>query len=486
MKPTCKTLHYPYPDKNSILSRKQAQSKFYAGSIGLLNNYYSQMKKLFFTGLFCWSAISALGQDIPRKLSLQQAIDFALENNYAAMGAEMNIDVAVKRKWEATATGLPQISARVDYQNFLKQQVTLFDVNGDGTDEEFNFGTKQNMQVFGRVDQILFDGSYLVGLQSAKVFLNISEQNKIKTDLEVRKSVIETYTNVLLTEENKKILTQNLQSIDQTLKETQAMYQEGMAEQESVEQLEITRSNLQNNLNRTQRLNEVAYKMLNITLGIDLNTPIELTDPLDKLIAQNLSIGIENQDFNPEENIDVQIAQNNTRSQELLLKLEKSKALPTLNAFLNGGTTANSDNFTFLSTGNGQRWFASSLLGVNLQIPLFSSLERSARTQQARIALMQAQTQQKETEQRVRLAYQTAMSDYQFNIDNYRTAQKNLDLAQRIETKNQIKFKEGLASSFELAEAQRQLYTSQQNYLQAIIDVINAKAELESIIQSKL
>lgn len=449
-------------------------------------NNYLGMKKIILIGLFFLSAILASAQQSPRKLSLQEAIHYALENNYAAMGVEMDIDAAVKRKWEATATGLPQISARVDYQNFLKQQVTLFDVNGDGTNEEFTFGTKQNMQVFARMDQILFDGSYLVGLQSAKVFLNISEQNKVKTDLEVRKSVVEAYTNVLLTEENKKILTQNLASIDQTLKETQAMYQEGMAEQESVEQLEITRSNLQNNLNRTQRLNDIAYKILNITLGIDLNAPVELTDSLDKLIAQNLASGIDNQEFNPLQNIDFQIAQNKTRSQELLLKLEKSRALPTLNAFLNGGTIANSDSFTFLSTGNGQRWFASSLLGVNLQIPLFSSLERSARTQQARIALMQAQTQQKETEQRVRLAYQNALSDYQFNVDNYRTAQKNLDLAQRIETKNQIKFKEGIASSFELAEAQRQLYSAQQNFLQAIIDVINAKAELESITQSKL
>lgn len=482
MKPGNKTIYYPtyfHCFKGAPLMLHNKPTEF-------STNNYLGMKKIILMGLFFLSAVLAYGQQSPRKLSLQEAINYALENNYAAMGASMDIDAAVKRKWEATATGLPQISARVDYQNFLKQQVTLFDVNGDGVDEEFTFGTKQNMQVFARMDQILFDGSYLVGLQSAKVFLNISEQNKIKTDLDVRKSVIEAYTNVLLTEENKKILTQNLASIDQTLKETQAMYQEGMAEQESVEQLEITRSNLQNNLNRTLRLNEVAYKMLNITLGADLNTPVELTDTLDKLIAQNLSSGIDNRDFNPQQNIDFQIAQNNTRSQELLLKLEKSRALPTLNAFINGGTTANNDSFTFLSTGNGQRWFASSLLGINLQIPLFSSLERSARTQQARIALMQAQTQQKETEQRVRLAFQTALSDYKFKIDNYQTSRKNLDLAQRIETKNQIKFKEGIASSFELAEAQRQLYTSQQNYLQAIIDVINAKAELESITQSKL
>ncbi|MBU2525953.1 MAG: TolC family protein [Bacteroidetes bacterium] len=420
-----------------------------------------------------------------KSLSLEEAIAFGLENSYAAMGAAMDVDAAVKRKWEATATGLPQISARVDYQNFLKQQVTLFDANGDGRDDEFTFGTKQNMQVFATLNQIIFDGSYLVGLQSAKTFLNISEQNKIKTDLEVRKDIIEAYSNALLTDENIRILESNRASLQKTLDETRAMFEAGLAEEESVEQLQITQLNIENSLNRSRRLKDVAYKLLNITLGIDLNTPLLLTDSLDNLVAQNLVESISETPFQIGENIDFQIAETNTRSQELLLKLEKSRALPTLNASLNGGTTANNDSFTFLSSGNGQRWFASSLFALNLQIPLFSSLERSAKTQQARIALMQAQTQQKEAEQRIRLAYESAKTDYEFSVETYQANKQNLSLAERIERKNQVKFSEGVGSSFELAEAQRQLYTAQQNYLQSIIDVINNKATLENILNTK-
>ena len=106
--------------------------------------------------------------------------------------ASRDIEAAKQQKWETTSTGLPQISASLDYQNFLKQQVSLipaeFFGGAPGTFEPITFGTKQNMNAVARLNQKLFDGSYLVGLQSAKVFLEISNNAKIKTDLEVRKS----------------------------------------------------------------------------------------------------------------------------------------------------------------------------------------------------------------------------------------------------------------------------------------------------------
>ncbi|MDP2061464.1 MAG: TolC family protein [Flavobacteriaceae bacterium] len=440
------------------------------------------MKKRYqFIIILCLLSLRGFSQE-KREFSLEEAIAYAIENNYAAMGANMDVKAAIQKKWETTASGLPQISGSVDYRNNLKQQVTLFDVNGDGIDEPFTFGTKQTMTVFGTLDQIVFDGSYLVGLQSAKTFLDISKQSQEKTELDVRKNVIQAYGNVLLTDENIKILENNKKSVAQTLNDTQAMFEQGLAEEESVEQLQITLSTLENSLNRTRRLQDIAYKMFNLTLGLEIETPVTLTDNLDALTVQDLMYDMADEPFDLENNIDFKIAKTNTRSQELLLKLEKSRALPTLNASLNGGTTANSDSFTFLSSGNGQRWFASSLFSLSLKVPLFSSLERSAKTKQARIALMQAQTQEKETEQRIRLNYESAKTDFQFSVESFQTNKKNLNLAERIEHKNQIKFKEGIASSFELAEAQRQLYTAQQNYLQAMIDVINKKAELETIL----
>ena len=130
---------------------------------------------------------------------------------------------------------------------------------------------------------------------------------------------------------------------------------------------------------------------------------------------------------------------------------------------------------TVLTFNNGSKWYNYSNFGVNISLPIFSSFRDRARTQQAKIAFEQAKTQVTETEQRLKLQYQQAKTDYEFSIEQYGASKSNLKLAERIEAKQQVKFKEGLSTSFEFTEAQRQLYTAQQNYLQAMIDVMNKK-----------
>ena len=174
------------------------------------------------------------------------------------------------------------------------------------------------------------------------------------------------------------------------------------------------------------------------------------------------------------------MAVNLNQQRALELKLAKSYALPTLNAFVNYGGNSFSDNFNFLNSG--QQWFGSSILGVDLNIPIFSSLKRSASTQRAKIALEKAKTQFTEAQAQIRLQLESAKSDYILAIEQYGTSKDNLELAERIEKKNQIKYSEGLATSFELRQAQTQLYTSQQEYLQSMVDVINKKTELENIL----
>src|SRR5690606_1314072 len=261
--------------------------------------------------------------------SLQEALDYALENNRAVQNAVKDINAAKKQKWETTATGLPQINVGVDYQNWLKQQVQLlpaaaFDntqstidiVNDyfDVTQNNFNintpegfiplrFGTKQNVNATATLSQLLFDGSYLVGLQSAKVYLQISKNAKVKTDLEVRKAVINAYGNVLLAEESIAILTRNIEILSKNLEETTKIYENGLEEEESVEQLRITLSSVESNLRNTKRLKTLAYQMLNINLGLDLNASTSLSDNLETLTAQNITLDLLEVDENVENTI---------------------------------------------------------------------------------------------------------------------------------------------------------------------------------------
>ena len=430
--------------------------------------------------------ISAVGfsQETPQSFSLQEAIDYALENNRTVKNASRDVEAAKQQKWETISTGLPQISASIDYNKWLKQQLALipaeFFGGNPGEFAEIAFGTKQSVNATIIVNQKLFDGSYLVGLQSAKVFLEISQNAKEKTDLEIRKGVINAYGNVLLAGESVTILERNIAVLQKNLDETTKIYENGLEEEESVEQLQITLSSVKSNLSNTSRLKTLAHQMFNITLGIDLNTSTQLTDNLETLAAQNMVLSLLDASENIENTIDYKIAVNDKVSKELLLKLEKSKALPTLDAFLNAAYDGYDDNFNFLQ--KNQDWLGSSLLGVKMNIPIFSSLGRSAATQRAKINLEKSKDDLTETEQQLKFQIVSAKSNYQFAIEEYQNKQQNLNLAERIELKNQTKFFEGIASSFELRQAQTQLYSSQQEYLQAMLEVINKKAELETVL----
>ena len=422
-------------------------------------------------------------------LSLDQAIDYAIKNSFSNRIAKEDIKSAKKQKWETTTIGFPSINAGIDYQNFLKQQVSLIPAEFfGGTPGEFTeviFGTKQNLNLAITLKQLLFDGSYCVGLESARTFLKISEQAKEKTELLTREAVINAYGNVLISEESIKILKGNIQILEKSLNDTQKIFENGLTEEENVEQLEITLGNIKSQLSSVIRLKAIAYQMLNLTMGNDIDVKLTLTDTLDSLTRSNIDLKLISESFNLNNHIDYRIAENDRESKRLLMQLEKSRALPTLNAFINYGTQMNS-NSTSLLDFSGQRGFNYSLLGVSLNVPLFSSLARSSRTQRAKINLDIADIQLKETEERLSLEAKMARSDYQLSIENYQTAKKNLDLAEKIEKKQRIKFVEGISSSFDLTQAQNQLYSQQQTFIQSMLDVIAKKAALENALNIPL
>ena len=442
-----------------------------------MKKYVIVMTTIFFVQL-------TNAQQTSMRFSLQQAIDYAIENSYNTTISKKEIVAAKKQQWETTTIGLPQIVSRIDYENFLKQQVTLFDTNGDGINEEFTFGTQQNINASVTVSQLLFDGSYLVGLQSAKTFLKISEQANEKSELLTREAVINAYGNVLISEKSIEILENNRKVLQKNLSDVRKIFENGLNEEEDIEQLEITLGNTESQLNSVRRLKTIAYQMLNMTMGNAIDVELTLTDTLDSLTQTNISFELISQSFDVNNHIDFRIAQNDRESKRLLMRYEQSQALPSLSAFLNLGSQANSDTFSFLD--RNQQWFDYSLLGVSLKVPIFSSLKRSAKTQRAKIDLDIADIKLKEIRAKLNLQVKKSKSDYQLSIENYYTAKKNLALAERIEKKQQIKFFEGLSSSFDLAQAQNQLYSQQQKFIQSMLDVVAKKATLENALNVPL
>ncbi|MDX1463535.1 MAG: TolC family protein, partial [Marinirhabdus sp.] len=189
------------------------------------------MKKIVFIA-FTLLSVSTFGQSTSYQFSLEEAITFAIDSNYTALNARRDIAKAIKQKWETTASGLPQISGQLAYQNNLKQPVTLIpaEINGGppGTFVPVVFGTEQNMNAVATLNQLIFDGSYLVGLQAAKAFLDFSENAAEKTHLEVRKGVINAYASVLLSEELIAIFEKNKGALEDNLYETRKIFENGL------------------------------------------------------------------------------------------------------------------------------------------------------------------------------------------------------------------------------------------------------------------
>jgi outer membrane protein TolC len=435
---------------------------------------------LFLTLLFG----STQAQELPESLTLEEAIAFGLTHNRSIINADREIQKAKKEKWKTIATGLPQISSVVNYQNFLEMPVSLvpaeFFGGNPGEFSELTFGTEQNMIGSLKMEQLIFDGSYLVGLQATKVYLAISENLFEKTNLEVKKMVTNLYSNALLAKYNIIFLEKNRASLENNFQEIHQLFRNGFEEEESVEQIQLSLAQANSRLKYAQNLLKIQQDMLKFVIGYPIEYPLKLTDELDDIFNEDIYFQTLPNTDNIDNNIDIRIADNTLKSEALKLKLEKSKALPKVNAFINRTYTGNSNEFTF--TDGDQKWYGSSLLGLNVQIPIFSSLGKSANTQKAKISLDQAKTQLEDTQSKIRIEVNATLNEYQLSIDNYYTEKENLRLAESIEQKNQTKYFEGMIQTFELRMSQLQLYTAQNNFVSAIQKVISNKIELETLL----
>tara|TARA_B100001996_G_scaffold12345_1_gene10353 strand:+ start:1131 stop:2474 length:1344 start_codon:yes stop_codon:yes gene_type:complete len=441
-----------------------------------------KIKKLAFSIIFI--GIIGNSQNFPNSLTLDQAIEYGLSNNFSVKNANREIEKAQKDRWSTIAIGLPQIYAEVNYQNFLEMPVSLvpaeFFGGKSGEFAEISFGTKQRVIGSVRMDQMIFDGSYIVGLEASKIFLKISENIYEKTKLETKKIIVKNYAAALLADENIKLLKKNKERLEENVSEIHQLFKNGFEEEESVEQIQLTLANINTQLKYAVNLSKIIHEMLKFNLGIPVEQEVILSSQISEIVDEsNLIFGNLNIPT-ISNNIDIRIAENNLLSESLLYKYEKSKFLPSIKAFINGAYTGNNEKFDFIK--NNQKWFGSSLFGLSLDIPLFSSFSKKVNSQKAKINMQQAETKLNETQYRIRMEIETALNEYQLAIENYFTEKENLGLAERIENKNQVKYFEGIVGSFELRQAQLQLYSSQSKYLSSIQNLIERKITLETLI----
>lgn len=417
-------------------------------------------------------------------LSLQEAHQMALDSSYAMRDARYNTDKKIKEVKEILAYGLPQINATADYQNYLEIPTSLLpDEIFGGSPGDFTpvqFGVKHNFTAGITASQLLFDGTYLVGLKASKIVVELTEYQTDKTAQEVRLIVSEAYYTVLLADANLEILQESSTSLQKTLEDTQAIFDAGLTEEQDVDQIKLNLNQYQINIDNTIRYREVSKQILNFVIGISLSQEVILTDAIESLVTLN-----NNPDYLTREpdlmlHPDYLLARTNVEIQQLSIDNEKAAYYPTLNANISFQETAQRQEFNFLDSD--QVWFPTSYVGVNLKVPIFSSFQRKARVQQAEIGQLQSRLQMQQTVENLSLEVIRTRSNFDNSLKVWENQKESLELAQRISNKTQIKYTEGIASSFELNVSEQQLLSEQEKYIRAAFDVLTAKQELDKAL----
>lgn len=438
------------------------------------------MKKIIlviFITNFCYS------QNEIVSLSLEEAIEFGMENNRSLKNAEREIQMAFKERWKTIAIGLPNIKLDLNYLNNIELPTSLipaeFFGGNKGEFAEIQFGTEQSAIGSVRMEQVLFDGSWLVGLEYSKIYLATSENFYEKTLLQVRESIVKLYSLIVTLNEGIILLENTLENFRKDLYEITELYKNGFEEIENVEQIKITLAQAELSLLQTKKTQENQLNLLKLVLGIDLEDEIILTTSINNFIGENIVFSNSLEEFSTSENIDVKISQNAFDTKRIEYKLEKSKQLPKLSGFLSGTYTGYNNEFDFLN--KSQNWFGSSVVGINLEVPLFNANSLNISSQKAKIAMEKAKTSLEEQSDKIEAEVKDKLNQYELAVNSLNINQENMMLSMSIEEKNSIKFFEGIVSSFELRQAQLQLLDSQQKYLNSVLDIISVKAELETL-----
>lgn len=421
--------------------------------------------------------------------SLKEAQEFALKNSYVVKNAQADVKIAEKKIFETTTIGLPQVNGEVNFQNFIDIPTQVLPANAFNPMANPNdlvplrFGTNYNTNAGISASQLIFDGSYIVALQASRTYSLVSKLSLSKTENDVKEAVAQAYYTVIVAEENKKVLQQSLDNMNKILKETEAIYKSGFTEEQDVDQMKVSVATLTNSLNRLNKQTDLAYKLLKLQMGLDVDSQITLTDNLSSLIADNTAETITNTEFKYSDNLDYKILQTQTQLAKLNLRRERYGYMPRVGAFFSHTQNALRNDFDVFDTD--KKWFPTTLWGLKISVPIFDSGMKGAKIGQAKQEYQKLLNTQKQIEQSLKIQAESAKADFSSAMERYMVEKENLNLTEKIYNKTLIKYKEGLASSMELAQAQAQFLSTQGNYVNAMLDLLNSKARLEKIMNNK-
>ncbi|UCG27894.1 MAG: TolC family protein [Bacteroidales bacterium] len=445
---------------------------------------YLNFRILFCCSVLLWFITTdrALAQGTESLLfTLKQAQEYAIEHNPTIHNAVLDVEIAKKVIWENTAMGLPQINGSVGYTNNLSLATTLipaeFFGGEPGTFQEVRFGTQHNANAVLTASQLIFNGPYIVALQAAKIYKRVSEQTLEKTEYDVKEIVAQNYYLVLLSQETIKTLKENQQNLEKILNESRELYRAGYMEETDVDQLQVTLTSVENSVRSMERQLEIAINLFRYQMGIDPDIKIVLTEDLENILRQIDLEAMLVKEFNLNDHVDYRLL--NTQEQLAYLDLRRTKAeyWPTLSAYFSNQRTALRNEFDFLDFD--QKWFPSSMLGITLNVPIFSSGMKRSQVSQKRLTWEKSKNSKDFAAQGLFLENQQARYDFNTALEQYYSEKGNLETAGEIFERTSIKYREGIISSLDLTQVNNQYLQTQTSYISALFELLNAKIRLD-------
>jgi outer membrane protein len=420
----------------------------------------------------------------PLQFSLYEARDYALINSPILINSALDVEIARKKIWENTATGLPQavLNSSYSYSPKLAGLTEIFTGGSDSTsgggDSPFGFeinpeDLKTSFFMNIQVNQLIFNGQYLVGLKAAKVYAGLSELADTKSKIGIIENITNTYFTVLVARQSKRILDSTLITVQKTLFETEQLYKNGFVEITDVDQLKILVTNMKTNLSVTTRQIELVERLLKFQMGLPIDQEITLTDQIEPLVEiMNLEAS-EIESFRIEDNIDYKMLSTQEKLLKLNMQARKSQFLPSLVGYYSRYEDFDNNFFNNQSP---------NMYGLTLSFPLWSSGQRLSQVSQSRLEFLKAQNNKHMAAESLLIEYETALSGFLSARDIYGMQKENRDLALRIYEKSIVKFREGVGSSLDLNQTQSQYFSTEGNYFNALMSLVEAKSKLESLL----
>lgn len=400
--------------------------------------------------------------------TLEEAKQFALENNIDVKNAMVDKVIAKRQVWETTAIGLPQASASYKFK-YIPGDIPTFMFG----EQEVPLDVASSATYDITLSQLIFSGEYLVGLQASKTFLQLSDNNLEKSRQDVQEIVSSNYFSILILEKNKELLDSSVINLHKILDEMIAMKDVGFIEKTDVDQIQLSLNITKNALKYIERQIEILYKIFKISIGLSNEDGVSLTDNLESFILGIDIEGLVNKQFVLENNIDYRMIYTQEKISNLSLRREQSKYLPRVSAYYFYQDKTNKADFDFT---------INHIIGVNVNVPIFSSGQRYSKVQQAKLDLLKAKNSKELVSENLIMMTEQSKYDFLSSHENYKTQQQNIELSKEIYYNTLVKYKEGMVSSMDLSQAHQQYLTEQSNYFSALLELLNAKLRLEKVL----